>query len=137
HSFAELCTDYIMKEAIAAAQDLMRDTALLFDQACKLNSRLLLIDTFVSDEGTRAQLKMLEESKAQYKASLERARGLAKELDDDIARDQSGSEDDSLAYLQRERDQLLAQALDKSEQIRKLLDCVRQMQLTSAQLLHI
>ncbi|KAJ2903907.1 hypothetical protein GGI21_004374 [Coemansia aciculifera] len=126
-----------MKEAIAAAQDLMRDTALLFDQACKLNSRLLLIDTFVSDEGTRAQLKMLEESKAQYKASLERARGLAKELDDDIARDQSGSEDDSLAYLQRERDQLLAQALDKSEQIRKLLDCVRQMQLTSAQLLHI
>ncbi|KAJ2333769.1 hypothetical protein GGI00_002164, partial [Coemansia sp. RSA 2681] len=62
-----------MKEAVAAVQDLMRDAALLFDQACKLNSRLLQIDTFVSDEDTRAQLRLLEESKMQYKASLERA----------------------------------------------------------------
>ncbi|KAJ2065372.1 hypothetical protein GGI17_000425 [Coemansia sp. S146] len=126
-----------MKEAVAAVQDLMRDTALLFDQACKLNSQLLHIDALVSDEDTRAQLKMLEERKALYRASLERARSLARGLGDSANEQASSEGDDSLANLQAERDLLLAQALDKSEQIRKLLDCVRQIQLTSAQLLHI
>ncbi|KAJ2075712.1 hypothetical protein GGI09_008574, partial [Coemansia sp. S100] len=124
-------------EAVAAVQDLMRDTALLFDQACRLNSQLLHIDALVSDEDTRAQLKMLEERKAQYKASLERARNLARGLADSAYEQTSSEGGDNLASLQTERDLLFAQALDKSEQIRKLLDCVRQMQLTSAQLLHI
>ncbi|KAJ2814080.1 hypothetical protein H4S07_000136 [Coemansia furcata] len=126
-----------MKEAVAAVQDLMRDTAFLFDQACKLNSQLLHIDALVSDEETRVQLKLLEERKLQYKASLERARNLAGQLGDSSHEQTSSEGDDNLANLQTERDLLLAQALDKSEQIRKLLDCVRQMQLTSAQLLHI
>ncbi|KAJ2020776.1 hypothetical protein GGI13_007922 [Coemansia sp. RSA 455] len=126
-----------MREAVAAVQDLMRDTALLFDQACRLNSQLLHIDALVSDEDTRAQLKMLEERKAQYKASLERARNLARGLADSAYEQTSSEGGDNLASLQTERDLLFAQALDKSEQIRKLLDCVRQMQLTSAQLLHI
>ncbi|KAJ2747405.1 hypothetical protein GGI20_000543 [Coemansia sp. BCRC 34301] len=125
-----------MKEAVAAVQDLMRDTALLFDQACRLNSRLLQIDTFSSDEDTRTQLNLLEDSKAQYRTSLERARRLASGLDDGT-HSPLGHEGDSLSILQRERDLLLAQALDKSEQMRRLLDCVRQMQLTSAQLLQM
>ncbi|KAJ2324503.1 hypothetical protein GGH92_010667, partial [Coemansia sp. RSA 2673] len=98
---------------------------------------LLHIDALVSDEDTRAQLKMLEERKAQYKASLERARNLTRELADSAYERTSSEGGDNLASLQTERDLLLAQAFDKSEQIRKLLDCVRQMQLTSAQLLHI
>ncbi|KAJ2811196.1 hypothetical protein FBU31_007825, partial [Coemansia sp. 'formosensis'] len=107
-------------EAVAAVQDLMRDTALLFDQACKLNSQLLHIDALVSDEETRVQLKLLEERKLQYKASLERARNLAGRLGDSSHEQTSSEGDDNLANLQTERNLLLAQALDKSEQIRKL-----------------
>ncbi|KAJ2491951.1 hypothetical protein IWW37_001803 [Coemansia sp. RSA 2050] len=127
-----------MKEAAAAVQDIMRDTALLFDQACKLNSQLLHIDALIGNEDTRAQLKKLEDRKLVYKASLERALSLARGLGDSaLAQTSSEGGDNRLASLQVERNQLLAQALDKSEQIRKLLDCVRQMQLASAQLLHI
>ncbi|KAJ2683197.1 hypothetical protein H4218_001016 [Coemansia sp. IMI 209128] len=127
-----------MKEAVAAVQDVMRDTALLFDQARKLNSQLLHIDALIGSEDSRTQLKTLEDRKAVYKASLERALSLAKGLGDSAhAQTSSEGSDNVLASLQAERDQLLVQALDKSEQIRKLLDCVRQMQLASAQLLHI
>ncbi|KAJ2333554.1 hypothetical protein GGH91_005912, partial [Coemansia sp. RSA 2671] len=71
-----------MKEAVAAVQDVMRDTALLFDQARKLNSQLLHIDALIGSEDSRTQLKTLEDRKAVYKASLERALSLAKGLRD-------------------------------------------------------
>ncbi|KAI7826335.1 hypothetical protein BX661DRAFT_225055 [Kickxella alabastrina] len=117
-----------MKEAAAAIQDLMRDTAHLFDQARKLNSQLLQIDTFVSNEETRTLLRDLDKCKRQFKVSLEHARELAVRLD---------NSDAMMGGLQRERDRLYEEAVDKAEQIRKLLDCVRQIQLTSAQLLQI
>ncbi|KAJ1899103.1 hypothetical protein LPJ66_002320 [Kickxella alabastrina] len=128
-----------MKEATAAIQDLMRNTAQLFDQARKLNSQLLQIDTFVSNKETRTLLSDLDRCKLQFKVSLECARELAIRLEsetiegDTLAR----NSDAMMGGLQRERDRLYEEAVDKAEQIRKLLDCVRQIQLTSAQLLQI
>ncbi|KAJ1849967.1 hypothetical protein LPJ73_003630 [Coemansia sp. RSA 2703] len=127
-----------MKEASAAIQDLMRDTARLFDQASKLNSRLLQIDTFFSSEETRSMLRDLDSCKRQYKSSLERARGLFKDLE--IKNTNTGdatATDSNIEELREERDKLYAEAVDKAEQIRMLLDCVRQIQLTSTQLLQI
>ncbi|KAJ2478968.1 hypothetical protein EV174_004149, partial [Coemansia sp. RSA 2320] len=106
-----------MKEAAAAVQDLMRDTALLLDRACKLNSRLLQIDTFVADVDTRALLKSLKEHKSQYKESLERARSLAKGVCATTLNQGCSEEDYSLSDLQLQHSLLLKKALDKSEQI--------------------
>ncbi|KAJ2847074.1 hypothetical protein J3B02_004253 [Coemansia erecta] len=128
-----------MKEATAAIQDLMRDTAQLFDQASKLNSQLLQIDTFVSNQETHTQLRELARCKNQYKQSLERARSLVDALEADEAESEAmvGTSESRLEHLQQKRDQLHAEAVDKAEEIRMLLDCVKQIQLTSAQLLQI
>ncbi|KAI7834339.1 hypothetical protein BX661DRAFT_177035 [Kickxella alabastrina] len=121
-----------MKEAAAAIQDLMRDTAHLFDQARKLNSQLLQIDTFVSNEETRTLLRDLDKCKRQFKVLAVMLESETIESDT-LAR----NSDAMMGGLQRERDRLYEEAVDKAEQIRKLLDCVRQIQLTSAQLLQI
>ncbi|KAI8319578.1 hypothetical protein GQ54DRAFT_313448 [Martensiomyces pterosporus] len=128
-----------MKEASAAVQDLMRDTARLFDQASKLNAQVLQLDTFIGKDHTLALLKGLDECKKQYKESLERARSLAigAESTQPGAAADGSNPDERLKALQSERDKLYAEAIEKSEQIRRLLDCVRQIQLTSAQLLQI
>ncbi|KAJ1963807.1 hypothetical protein GGI12_001822 [Dipsacomyces acuminosporus] len=128
-----------MKEASAAVQDLMRDTARLFDQARKLNAQLLQIDTFAGANNTMALLKGLEECKSKYKQSLHHARTLAARLESEQPGTAAGGDDADgrLVALQAERSMLHEEAANKSRQIGKLLDCVRQIQLTSAQLLQI
>ncbi|KAJ2776886.1 hypothetical protein GGI15_004698, partial [Coemansia interrupta] len=113
-----------MKESSAAIQDLMRDTARLFDQASKVNSRLLQIDTFFSSEETRCLLRDLDSCKRQYKLSLERARELftAMETKSTDGGEDVVTTDSRLEELREERDKLRAEAVDKAEQIRVLLD---------------
>ncbi|KAI9504985.1 hypothetical protein BX070DRAFT_221265 [Coemansia spiralis] len=130
-----------MKEATSAIQDLMRDTARLFEQASKLNAQLLQIDSFVENTDMRTLFKNLEQCKSKYKESLAHAQSLSVALETsaqsiDLHLHQSSS-DIQLEKLQKERDTLYEEAVDKSEQIRRLLDCARQLQLTSAQLLQI
>ncbi|KAJ1940945.1 hypothetical protein EC988_006890, partial [Linderina pennispora] len=72
-----------MKQASAAVQELMRDTARLFDQAKRVNTHMVQIDAFVGDSETAELLKGLEDARAQYKASWQRARELAVALDPD------------------------------------------------------
>ncbi|KAJ1883449.1 hypothetical protein LPJ57_000108 [Coemansia sp. RSA 486] len=113
-----------MKEATAAIQDLMRDTAQLFDQASKLNSQLLQIDTFVSNQKTHTQLRELAKCKAQYKQSLERARSLVAAIEADGVESEAMADtsESRLEFLQQKRDQMYAEAVDKAEEIRVLLD---------------
>ncbi|KAJ1990554.1 hypothetical protein GGI25_001772 [Coemansia spiralis] len=130
-----------MEEATSAIQDLMRDTARLFEQASKLNAQLLQIDSFVENTDMRTLFKNLEQCKSKYKESLAHAQSLSVALETsaqsiDLHLHQSSS-DIQLEKLQKERDTLYEEAVDKSEQIRRLLDCARQLQLTSAQLLQI
>lgn len=135
------------KQVSAAVQDLMRDTARLFGQAYKANMQLLQIDTFAAnDDAAQVLLSDLEQARTQYKLSLDRTRTLAKALEKEevsqqttTAAAETGSDQptDRLDKLQKEHGMLRKQALEKSEQVRKLLDCVRQIQLTSAQLLQI
>ncbi|ORX68976.1 hypothetical protein DL89DRAFT_293458 [Linderina pennispora] len=89
--------------------------------------------------GTAELLKGLEDARAQYKASWQRARELAVALDPDTPGPQLDSSDsaDQRSKLQEERDRLYAEAVDKSNQIHNLLECARQLQLTSAQLLQV
>ncbi|KAJ2289731.1 hypothetical protein IWW55_006230, partial [Coemansia sp. RSA 2706] len=128
-----------MKGAAAAIQDLMRDTAHLFDQASKVNARLLQIDTFVGSADLQAQLANLAQSRRQYKESLAGARacvsgGLSSALDQ--PREQPDV-DDATESLQQARDELHCEAIAKSEEIRQLLNCMRQVQLASAQLVRM
>ncbi|KAJ1942073.1 hypothetical protein FBU59_003307 [Linderina macrospora] len=129
-----------MKQASAAVQELMRDMARLFDQAKKVNTHMVQIDAFVGNSSETAELlKGLEDARAQYKASWQRARDLAVALDPSTSGTQPSDSDssDELSKLQEERDRLYAEAMDKSDQVHGLLERVRQLQLTSAQLLQI
>ncbi|KAJ2660799.1 hypothetical protein IWW48_002782 [Coemansia sp. RSA 1200] len=130
-----------MKEAMVAIQDLMRDTARLFEQASKLNAQLLQIDAFIDNSKTLSLFKGLERCKHEYKESLLHTRNMvAAVASDSHASNEMDDEDGSkpqLEKLQRVRDELHSEAVEKSEQIRRLLDCARQLQLTSAQLLQI
>ncbi|KAJ1895692.1 hypothetical protein LPJ81_004906 [Coemansia sp. IMI 209127] len=130
-----------MKEEISAVQDLMRDTARLFEQASKINSQLLQIDAFIDNPETISLFKGLEKCEREYKESLSRARSLAVALETDSRANDGvigeGSSKMQLEELQRERNGLHAEAVVKSEEIHRLLDCARQLQLTSAQLLQI
>ncbi|KAJ2846627.1 hypothetical protein IWW36_004262 [Coemansia brasiliensis] len=122
-----------MKEASAAIQDLMRDAANLFDQASKINSQILQIDTFAQPETVKTLLKNLEQSRKQYKESLARARSYTAKLVSDERHDST----DDLDSLQKERDELHRQAIAKSTELGLLLDCMRQVQLASAQLIQM
>ncbi|KAJ2455868.1 hypothetical protein EV183_000484 [Coemansia sp. RSA 2336] len=122
-----------MKEASGAVQDLMRDTAQLFDQASKINSQVLQIDTFAQPETVKALLKNLEQSRKQYKETLERARSCTANLVNDENHDST----DELDALQKERDELRRQAVAKSNELSLLLDSMRQVQLASAQLIQM
>ncbi|KAJ2825838.1 hypothetical protein IWW50_002663 [Coemansia erecta] len=125
-----------MSKASAAIQDLMRDTAHLLDQASKINTQLLLIDTFTSQKDMQALLAGLAQSRRQYKESLGHARNCAAELAEsntDKLTEQSDA-DKTTEPLQLERDSLHKEAVAKSEQLRRMLDCMRQIQLISAQL---
>ncbi|KAJ2554362.1 hypothetical protein EV175_002610 [Coemansia sp. RSA 1933] len=130
-----------MKEAVSAVQDLMRDTARLFEQASKLNAQLLHIDAFIDRPETQSLFKGLENCRREYKESLLRARSLAAEFEADSRANDGTIGDDSsrmqIEGLQRERNELHIEAVEKSEEVRRLLDCARQLQLTSAQLLQI
>ncbi|KAJ2843245.1 hypothetical protein GGI22_007275 [Coemansia erecta] len=130
-----------MKEEISAVQDLMRDTARLFEQASKLNAQLLQIDAFIDNPETRSLFKGLEKCKHEYKESLLRARSLAVARETGFrASDGAIGEGNSkmqIEELQRVRNELHAEAVEKSDEIHRLLDCARQLQLTSAQLLQI
>ncbi|KAJ1668221.1 hypothetical protein IW140_000475 [Coemansia sp. RSA 1813] len=126
---------------VAAVQDLMRDTARLFEQASKLNAQLLQIDAFIDSPETQSLFRDLEKCRREYKESFLHARNLAVAFEaEPHSNNETISEDSSkvqIGELQRERDKLHVEAVEKSEQIRRLLDCARQLQLTSAQLLQI
>ncbi|KAJ2799019.1 hypothetical protein H4R20_004601 [Coemansia guatemalensis] len=128
-----------MKETVGAVQDLMRDTARLFEQARKINEQLLQIDTFVNKRDTGMLLEGLDQSRRQYKKSLSRARNIvtarkACSLDEAAGNSEAGED---IEDLLRERERLREEAVARSEEIRKLLDCMRQVQLTSAQLMQM
>ncbi|KAJ1728033.1 hypothetical protein LPJ61_004255 [Coemansia biformis] len=128
-----------MKEASGAIQDLMRDTARLLDQACKINAYFLQLDTSASSESTMPLLASLEQSRAQYRASLAHVRSVtaAAEASSPAGADDAGGSGGRLSDLQRERDSLREESCAKSEEMRRLLDCMRQIQLTSAQLVQL
>ncbi|KAJ2272172.1 hypothetical protein GGH14_004725 [Coemansia sp. RSA 370] len=126
-----------MSKVSAAVQDLMRDTASLLDKASKINTQLLQIDTFINQQDMQALMVGLDQSQRQYKASLEHARACTAELVDPNS-DETSEEPNSnneVESLQHERDQLQQDAVSKSEEMRQLLDCMRQVQLASAQLI--
>ncbi|PIA14281.1 hypothetical protein COEREDRAFT_82808 [Coemansia reversa NRRL 1564] len=128
-----------MKETVSAVQDLMRDTARFFDQARKINEQLLQIDTFVNKRETGLLLEGLDQCRRQYKQSLSRARNIVlahKVCDLDGVAGSSETGDD-INDLHWEREHLRKEAVAKSEEIRRLLDCMRQIQLTSAQLMQM
>ncbi|KAJ2079059.1 hypothetical protein H4R24_004039 [Coemansia sp. RSA 988] len=128
-----------MKGTVSAVQDLMRDTARLFDQARKINEQLLQIDTFVNKQDTGLLLEGLDQSRHQYKQSLSRARNVvlahkACNLDGVTG---SSEASEGIEDLLQEREHLREEAVARSEEMRKLLDCMRQIQLTSAQLVEM
>ncbi|KAJ2161920.1 hypothetical protein GGF46_001111 [Coemansia sp. RSA 552] len=129
-----------MKETAGAIQDLMRDTARLFDQARKLNSQLLQIDAFLDKDGTRSLLEGLEHSKRQYQASLDCARGRIAALGTGSLPEAAAKADcpaDTLEALVHERDRLREVSVAKAKEIHRLLGCMRQVQLVSAQLIQM
>ncbi|KAJ2645985.1 hypothetical protein IWW40_005727 [Coemansia sp. RSA 1250] len=111
----------------------MRDAANLFDQASKINSQILQIDTFAQPETVKTLLKNLEQSRKQYKETLERARSCTAKLVNEEKHDST----DDLDALQKERDELRRQAVAKSNELGLLLDSMRQVQLASAQLIQM
>ncbi|KAJ2667788.1 putative ubiquinone biosynthesis monooxygenase [Coemansia sp. RSA 1085] len=130
---AQVLNEAAMAEASDAIQDLMRDAANLFDQASKINSQILQIDTFAQPETVKTLLKNLEQSRKQYKETLERARSCTAKLVNEEKHDST----DDLDALQKERDELRRQAVAKSNELGLLLDSMRQVQLASAQLIQM
>ncbi|KAJ2759176.1 hypothetical protein IWQ56_005807 [Coemansia nantahalensis] len=126
-----------MKEAAGAVQDLMRDTARLFDQAGKINAQLVQLDAFVCKETAVPLLAGLEQSRTQYKEALARARSLAAAAAAASGSGQAERSDGRLEELETERARLRGESQARSDELRRLLDCMRQVQLTSAQLLQL
>ncbi|KAJ2778494.1 hypothetical protein H4R18_004565 [Coemansia javaensis] len=128
-----------MKEASGAIQDLMRDAARLFDHAGKINAQVLQIDAFAAGDGAAPLLAELDRSRAQYKKTLARVRSAVAALEAAAPVQAAGAEGpgDRIEGLRQERSRLRQESEARSAEIHRLLGCMRQLQLTSAQLLQI